>query len=125
MKWKPDWYYHSEYSSTIVGAERNLIAPVCTTPRKWIVDSGSCFDLINRNELSAANARSMHPTVPIHMQTANGTVTAHHELSVVIDKFDTDIHAIVMDDAPTVLSLGKRCMADGYEFHWKPDQSQY
>ena len=66
----------------------------------------------------------MNPTVPIHMQTANGTVTAHHELSVVIDKLDMDIHAKVMDDAPTVLSLGKRCMEDGYEFHWKPYQSR-
>ena len=65
----------------------------------------------------------MNPTVPIHMQTANGTVTAHHELAVVIDRCDIDIHAIVMDDAPTVLSLGKRCMEDGYELHWKPYQA--
>ena len=62
----------------------------------------------------------MRPTpYPIEMQTANGDVTAHHELAVVIDRLDMDIHAIVMDDAPTVLSLGKRCMEDGYEFHWK------
>ena len=85
LKWKPYWYYYAVYSK----ADRHKTSPFGTdlkdpisniTPRKWIVDSGSCFDLVNKDELSIADRGNLKATSPIHMQTANATVTAHHEL---------------------------------------------
>ena len=123
QQWKPYWFFNAAVTGYHPpGYQQDLIGLAPTSvQRKWIVDSGSCFDLVNKGELSLEDQRAMRPTpYPIEMQTANGDVTAHHELAVVIDRLDMDIHAIVMDDAPTVLSLGKRCMEDGYEFHWEP-----
>ena len=40
------------------------------------------------------------------------------EAEIDLGTFDMTSHAYVLDDTPSVMSLGKRCMEEGYSFVW-------
>ena len=40
-----------------VGAPKGYFAMPCAAGRKWIIDSGSCFDLVNAREISLPRPR--------------------------------------------------------------------
>ena len=37
-----------------------------------------------------------------------------------VPELDSDINFYVLDNTPPVVSVGKRCMEEGYGFYWKP-----
>ena len=39
---------------------------------------------------------------------------------IVVDELDETVEPHVLDETPTVLSVGRRCMKMGYAFHWMP-----
>ena len=54
---------------------------------------------------------------PLALRTANGTISADREIDVSLaTKGRTK--ALVMKDSPSLLSLGRRCMDEGYAFTW-------
>ena len=59
---------------------------------------------------------------PYRMATANGVVIADKE-AVVQTTTGKVARAVVMKDSPCVLSLGKRCMEEGYSFEWPAGKS--
>ena len=91
----------------------------CLKDRKWIVDSGSCFDIVNPHELKPGEAKkTSKATRPYRMITAAGVVNAERETVVPLACLGSKATAIVMDNSPCVLSLGKRCMQEGFSFVW-------
>ena len=88
---------------------------------RWLLDSGSCFDIVNKNMVenipSAVTTRRAEPMV---LETANGNIKADSEANVSIGRLGTQTTAIVLPDSPSVLSLGRRCMVEGYKFEWPP-----
>ena len=52
--------------------------------------------------------------------TANGELDANEEICLYVSSISTDITPTVLDDSPDVQSLGKRCIEDGFGFHWEP-----
>ena len=56
------------------------------------------------------------------MITANGVVSADREATIPTSTGE-EATAIVMKDSPCVLSLGKRCMLEGYSFEWNAGES--
>ena len=40
--------------------------------------------------------------------------------TIVVDELDETVEPHVLDETPTVLSVGRRCMKMGYAFHWMP-----
>ena len=55
---------------------------------------------------------------PIMFHTANGSTATQTEAEIDLGTFDEISQAYVLDDTPSVMSLGKRCMEEGYSFVW-------
>ena len=58
------------------------------------------------------------------MQTTNGLVDVDRELTLPLTEgLASKVTALVMEDTSCVLSLGKRCMEEGYRFVWEQYQN--
>ena len=90
----------------------------------WIVDSGSGYDIVCDDAITGRDRESIcQKPAPMVVQTANGTVDVDKQMTLTVKEGSTSrINALVMNDTPCVLSLGKRCMDEGYRFVW--DQYQ-
>ena len=53
-------------------------------------------------------------------QTANGSTSTSDVAKIVVDELGETVEPHVLDETPTVLSVGRRCMKMGYAFHWMP-----
>jgi len=80
-------------------------------PERWLVDTGSAFDLIGRSDVPDWCARLATPT--------EGMV----ELST--GPFKQHVSPLLLESSPPVLSVGKRCMEEGYSFHWPSGRESY
>ena len=89
--------------------------------RHFIIDSGASFHLISREELSkkeAAQIRTMKK--PIQLRSANGLTTATHDVELCLPGLGNEkVVVLVLEDTPSVLSLGKLCSENGYDHIWK------
>ena len=87
-----------------------------------MVDSGSCFDLINRGDLTEAMQNRVRQGDPVPLATANGAVDARDRVKVNLRNKGGNFDALVLEDTPSVLSLGRLCMEEGYKFVWEPGE---
>ena len=75
--------------------------------------------MISKKDLSDAEmdtlTKSCSPTIVI---TANGEVQTHEEAIVHVKELDIFLTMKVLDNTPTVLSLGKLCDENGYSYEW-------
>ena len=91
--------------------------PVQAKDRRFILDSGSGHDLISARKAERMNLKQ-RTCDPIMFHTANGSTATQTEAEIDLGTFDMTSHAYVLDDTPSVMSLGKRCMEEGYSFVW-------
>ena len=89
--------------------------PVQAKDRRFILDSGSGHDLISARKAERMNVK-MRACEPIVFHTANGSTATNTEAEIDLGTFDMTSQAYVLDDTPSVMSLGKRCMEEGYSF---------
>ena len=83
----------------------------------WILDSGCDYDLVSEKTLSPEERRNKKRTNSQKtLNTANGRMIVEEEATLSIPLLGDDVTALVLDNTPSVLSLGKRCMEQGYEF---------
>ena len=75
--------------------------------------------MIRKKDLNSAEmdtlTKSCSPTIVI---TANGEVQTHEEATVFVKELDIFLAMKVLEDTPTVLSLGKLCDEHGYSYEW-------
>jgi len=92
-------------------------------PDKVLVDTGASWHMVSR--------KAVHPKVlltarklkiPITLATANGDVQVSATVHLRPPGFKHDVEALLLDDTPTVVSVGKFCMEYGYGFYWNPKQ---
>ena len=87
--------------------------------REFVVDSGASMHMISKKALNSAEmdtlTKSCSPTIVI---TANGEVQTHEEATVYVKEFDILLTMKVLENTPTVLSLGKLCDENGYSYEW-------
>ena len=91
---------------------RTTTSPV----QRWMVDSGCSNDLID--QLSAKNLPKIKSPCPMVFATANGDVSAKTECPIFVAEINTTISPYVLECTPDVLSLGRRCVDEGFAFHW-------
>ena len=92
----------------------------------WIVDSGSCFDLIGVDDLDKKEtAEIWEDESPVTLTTANGLTTAAKRVTLPLNNLKGDAIAVVLKNTPAVLSLGRKCMDEGYSFVWKTKEKPY
>ena len=94
--------------------------------REFVVDSGASMHMISKKDLSDAEmdtlTKSCSPTIVI---PANGEVQTHEEATVYVKELDIFLTMKVLENSPTVLSLGKFFDENGYSFEWINGQKPY
>ena len=86
------------------------------------MDTGCGHDLIVRRR--SRNTTLVTPE-PISFQTANGVTDTDLVSNFQTESFKEPINAYVLDDTPSVLSVGKRCMNHNYGFVWPPGREPF
>ena len=85
----------------------------------WLVDSGSEQDLLSRKVMDAAGAenprRAPHT---ISLITANGSTEASEVADVQMKQLLEPCTPYLLDECPAVLSVGIKCLDQGYSFVW-------
>ena len=98
--------------------QRNASAEIA-----WIADTGSAQDLVCSKMIPEDVVYHSHE--PLELITANGSQSADQQASVHIDCIDKEVHPYVLPDTPAVISLGMRCIQDGWDFVWKSFSRAY
>ena len=89
----------------------------------WIVDSGAGTDIVSDDVIKGKQRKMIRDKAcPETLSTANGLVEISKEITLEM-KSGLHINALVMENSPCVLSLGQRCMTEGYRFVWEPFQN--
>ena len=102
------------------GVTPSAATPVQTGNKvSWLVDSGSEQDLISKSMLRQVNASECKPAPnPVTLTTANGFTEATEVADVRIKSLLEKCLPYVLEQTPAVLSVGTRCMIQGYSFVW-------
>ena len=98
--------------------QRNASAEIA-----WIADTGSAQDLVCSKMIPEEVV--YHSPEPLELITANGSQSADQQASVHIDCIGKEVHPYVLPDAPAVISVGMRCIQDGWDFVWKSFSRPY
>ena len=86
---------------------------------RWLADTGCPIDLIGLNELSSSERTMIRKIGRSHsLQTANGTATTLGSITADMTDIEEVVDAHVMSNTPSLISIGKRCMEQGYSFSW-------
>ena len=94
--------------------------------RQYIIDSGASLHMVNRKSLSAKERASMRQvSSPLTLQTANGLIQAKWEVDIEIVPLKVKLKAMVLDDTPSVLSLGMLVEDEGFCFTQSPGRTPY
>ena len=96
-------------------------------PQRWLMDTGSPVDLVGKNDIPAKYLESNSKDSDFHvtLNTANGATTADKVLPLQVAPLGESVSPLILEESPAVLSIGRRCMLDGYEFHWPKYKKPY
>ena len=59
------------------------------------------------------------------LNTANGEITVTEVVSLQCVPLGEEVAPFILDDTPSVLSVGRRCLDGGYSFHWPSFRTPY
>ena len=92
-----------------------------------IADTGSEEDLISHSDLEVHfrdKARKI-PSKPISLITANGAVDSDTKHEVYVETLKDSLQFVELPSTPAVCSVGKKCMEQGFSFHWPTGEAPY
>ena len=80
------------------------------------MDTGTPLDLVNQESVEPHTA-CITPCKPLILDTANGEARIDRSIDLHVGRLGERIAPYVID-GPNVLSLGRRIVRDGYDWHW-------
>ena len=90
-------------------------------PERWIADTRCGDDLIGYADLTPQDWQDVESLDSKHcLYTANGTACFDQAIALHCEPIREIIKAVVMKSPPTVIAVGRRCLCDGWAFHWEP-----
>ena len=89
----------------------------CLTP---VLRFDPGFDLVSADDVDAVYLKRKLKMLeePLELMTANGPIVADKKVALRLRELKGNVNPLVIDDSPPVLSLGRRCMDEGYSFIW-------
>ena len=98
-------------------------ARVSSTPARskgtrWLGDTGTDQDIVGESHQVVAKSNIREADVNITLSTANGPITADKSIDTHIPALCEGFSPYVLKDSPPALSIGQRCLEDGYDFVW-------
>ena len=94
-----------------------ITVPVEERDKKFIMDSGSGHDPIAQKKVDRMDME-MYEDEMVNFHTANGVTSTSKTTDIQFNVFEEPVRAHVLEDTPSVLSMGKRCLEQGYIFVW-------
>ena len=92
--------------------------------RKYILDSGASFHLVDPGKLTDDEKRSIEKIPePITLETANGEVTVDERCLVTVKELGIQVWAFLHEDTVCVISLGLLVDRSGFTFNWQPGKA--
>ena len=85
---------------------------------RWLIDTGCGHDLVAYEDVRPFKQVLRRPKVPLGFHTANGPTNTKYTVKVMVRELADSSVVNVLKDTPAVLSVGRRCMKEGYSFHW-------
>ena len=83
------------------------------------MDSGASIHMISKKDLNCDEMDTLTPSrSPATVITANGEVQTHEEATIYVKESDIFLTTKVLEDAPSVLVLGKLCDEHGHSYEW-------
>ena len=105
---------------------RCLVQPTFLRKKiKLFMDTGCGHDLISQKKIAKHELETLATPEPVSFQTANGIIDTDLVSNFQTESFAEPINAYVLDDTPSVLSIGKRCMNQNYSFLWPPGRDPF
>ena len=101
-----------------------ITMPIELKDRRFIMDSVSGHDLISATRVDRMDLDT-YESSRVNFHTANGITPTTTMVDLGFDTFNEPAKAHVLDNTPSVLSLGKRCMEQGYTFVWPNGREPY
>eukprot|EP00435_Cladocopium_sp_Y103_P002793 s7523_g1.t1 len=101
-----------------------ITVPVEERDKKFIMDSGSGHDLISIKKIDRMDLSTYDDEV-VNFHTANGVTSSTKRSDIDFKAFGEPAQMHVLDDTPSVLSMGKRCLDLGYSFVWPVGKNPY
>ena len=101
-----------------------ITVPVEERDKRFIMDSGSGHDLISARKIDRMDLPTYDDTT-VNFHTANGVTSSITRSDIEFEVFDGPAQAHILEDTPSVLSMGKRCLDLGYSFIWPSGKSPY
>jgi hypothetical protein len=83
----------------------------------WMLDTGSGHDLVNKDMAEGYETKRLNK--PLIFSTAGGQTQSYCTVPMYSQAMGGHIEPYLLPQTPPVLSIGKRCMEEGYEFHWE------
>ena len=128
--WGEDEYPDDAVEDQDLGIIPSYAVPVSISSQSlpvkmWIVDTGSAFDLINKQVSNLAPHRIRELAQPMFLQTANGGTRTSTFVAGELPELAVSVEAHVLDNTPPLLSVGRRCMNDGMTFVWPAGSDPY
>ncbi len=89
--------------------------------RSWLMGTGCKYDLTTRASVPPCLQDGIiEAIIPLTLSTANGLVSCNQVVSTQVGELEEVAEPYLLDATPDVLSIGRRCVEDGCEFHWGP-----
>ncbi len=89
--------------------------------RCWLLDTGCTRDLTTRASIPLHQHGAIYRApIPILLANANDLVNGDKAIQQQIGELGEVAEPYVLDSSPNVLSIGRRCVEDGYSFECKP-----
>ena len=101
-----------------------ITVPVEERDKRFIMDSGSGHDLISAKKIDRMDLPTYDDSV-VNFHTANGVTSSTKRSDIKFEAFDEPAQAHILEDTPSVISMGKRCVDLGYSFIWPSGKTPY
>ena len=88
------------------------------------MDTGCGHDLISKNRAKKLGLDVEKSVRPMSCFTANGVTNTNDVAKIHFDEFEFTHTPYVLDESP-VLSVGKKCMEEGYSIVWPANGVPY
>jgi hypothetical protein len=93
--------------------------------RRWLVDTGSAHDIVRDSAIRNCPQWKTEMREPLALSTANGVMQANEVCHLSVPALAIDIDAVVLPSTPCLLSVGARCMEEGFTFVWRAKRAPY
>ena len=98
-----------------------------TSGLEFLADTGSEEDLISRSDhaMYYSSVPVRDATRQVNLITANGPVQGNMSVTLPIPELGKDLEFYLLESTPPVCSVGRRCMEEGFDFHWHAGSAPY